>query len=841
VLAVVLLSVVSIRSFGADDAFTSEVAREIARTATLDLRVLAAPTADDYRVAFLMLKVAQDLDPENIELTRRLIEAAWAVGDQDAVIDQTRRLIKLDPDDTVSQLRLISWRINQRQTAEARLEAYDRFLGEAGAKIDPSIRSRLALDSAMLSRELGDLDAFAQRLSLALRLDVTNKEAASLALTFFADRVDDPLGRLELMSQLLLADPLDPQVHHRIAIELASHGAFQGSARFHQNLRTLAMASTTQLQEAMQVEMMCLNWSLNGPQVILDQLQIWIATRKFSAQQVLDASIEDDTPLPDGFVAPDDVRLSSSFLTMRLYAADAAGDGVVRSEALEDVTISVREQIAQISELDADSGYDPQNLARAVFAMKYDIFRAYAMFGDDVELVELAADDLRRFAGKNSMIAEDIDAWMAIRTDDVESALAYFKNAPTDEIVSQIGLAMASEQVGRMTDAISAYHRIQRMNPLGVQAAWARTRVGVLAISGAPALSPWTGRMEQFAARSPRWLDEMVSDTTSFMTLRAELAQTTNAAIDPSKIIISVRNVSPVPLGVGPDRPINSSFMLSPRTEVQVQEQMSLVQPEIIELGRRLRLLPRETLTVEIDPKTGFTGWVIETNSFRTIRTRWRAVQGYLYGERGYFEPGPMCLSTSTGQQLESLNPDTLLPIDELTDRIRTSPTSQIRQVLIAVRTRLMVPESNEPDLTRAQRVALASACADRFAEGDALTRLLMLAVLPHEGQAAEMRELDELARKDLEPRVLALTVLTRMPTVDAALLDRARALGEPWLSELSGVIEARTAAGVLGYAHATPAVRSLGGYLRGSGTLDSPEFDRPEVEEDSAAVDDAP
>ena len=54
----------------------------------------------------------------------------------------------LDPSDTVAQLRLISARIGQFQTAEERLAAYERFTGPEGKGLDPAIRSRLALDAA---------------------------------------------------------------------------------------------------------------------------------------------------------------------------------------------------------------------------------------------------------------------------------------------------------------------------------------------------------------------------------------------------------------------------------------------------------------------------------------------------------------------------------------------------------------------------------------------------------------------------------------------------------------------------------------------------------------------
>ena len=552
---------------------------------------------------------------------------------------------------------------------------------------------------------------------------------------------------------------------------------------------------------------------------------------RFEAQRRVDASVENEEPLPDDFVMPEDVRLDPGLMLLRLYAADAVSNDEVRAEALQDAAVEIRDTLAEILDPEFASQADEGAIARTAFTLKYDIFRAYAMFGEDPGLVELAADDLRQYVEEDSEVGRDIDAWVALRTGDPERALEYFRSAPSQEVTSQIGLALTHVALGRPGDAIGAFRRVHALAPLGAQGAWARSRAEAIMPPESAAFFPWAERMERFAASTPRWVEEMVYETGSFMSLNLEPASVSESALDPAPLRITVRNLAPVPLGVGPDRPINSSFMLSPRTEIELEAQTSLVQPEIVEGTRRLRLLPRESMTIEVDPTLGFTGWVIETNSYRTIRTRWRALQGFMYGDRGYFVPGPNCLSTTSDAQLGTLNGEVIRPIAELIERVRTAPVDELRAVTVAARTRLLIGDASEPALTAEQRAEIATACADRFSESDTLVKLLMLSSLPHAGQAPEMQELDELARKDLDPRVLAVTMLTRMPRVDTALLERARSLDEPWLSEIAGILERRVLSGGKGIAHATPSISSLGGYLRGSGSLDSPEFDRPEPE----------
>lgn len=165
-----------------DQDLTKElVAREIVRTALIDLRSQQMPGPGDYAVASAMLEIARSLTPDDTNLLRRLIESERAAGNETRVMQHTRELVRLDPSDTVAQLRLLSWNASQKQTVEERLAVYERYLGPEGQKAisDPAVRSRLALDAALLQRELGNEKDFVRLLSLATSLDSSNKEAAA--------------------------------------------------------------------------------------------------------------------------------------------------------------------------------------------------------------------------------------------------------------------------------------------------------------------------------------------------------------------------------------------------------------------------------------------------------------------------------------------------------------------------------------------------------------------------------------------------------------------------------------------------------------------------------------
>jgi len=798
----------------------------VARIARIDLRMQHDPGPDSYRATYLTLSIAQELAPDDAELTRDLIQAAYNAGDERGVIKQTRRLIRLDPRDTVAQLRLIAWNIGQLQTAEQRLDAYDRFLGPAGEKIDAAVRSRLALDAAMIARELGDHDGFVRRLTRASQLDPTNKEAASMALAYFADQTDDPGGRYELLLNILASDPLDANVYRWLMLELAQHAAYHGARHFQMSAAALLRAGDQELPQAQEVERLALDWHVRGVRSVFDQLQKDLQEKRFTAQSWLNAfdngSIDE---LPDDFVAPDKVHLETPGELFRIFSADALDETDTLAEALTAFEEIVNDRIA---EAESHTDAPPEAISRYAYFQRYELFRVKALFADKEKFDELAAL-LRRDAGDNEVITKDIDAWTALRAGKPEDALGYFEVAPEGELVSAIGRALTYEALGRDDDAAVVWRRVVLGNGLTPYGCWARERLRQLTGEDRPS-DEWTARLERNAAAIPRWLDEMILDPSSFIDLRVEPVAERGLPTDEVKLRITLRNTAPIPLALGPNKTINSSMLISTRAEVELDELVGQVQTEVAELERRLRLRPRESLVVEVPTRGGYTGWLLETLGSRTIRSRWRVLQGFVMGGKGYFVPGPLCVAAGSEPRLDSPLPSSHLTPEELATRVRNAPEHDLPEITASVRSVLLAPEALKTPPTDVQRREIASACADRYEQASPTARLLMLASLPHAGQAPEMSDLDELARRDLDPRVLAFAVLTRMTKPDDALIERAAELGDERAGELARLVARREQEGLKGYAYATPKLDSIAGIFRGSATLDElkqDEFER--------------
>jgi hypothetical protein len=121
------------------------------RAVLVDLRLGDAPTPDDYELAARLFAIVAELAPADAELARLETAARSGRATRACSSDATARVVSLDPRDTVAQLRLITARIGKKQTVEERLALYERLTGPRGAALDPTIRSRLALDAALIT------------------------------------------------------------------------------------------------------------------------------------------------------------------------------------------------------------------------------------------------------------------------------------------------------------------------------------------------------------------------------------------------------------------------------------------------------------------------------------------------------------------------------------------------------------------------------------------------------------------------------------------------------------------------------------------------------------------
>ncbi|MBK7404639.1 MAG: hypothetical protein IPJ41_08385 [Phycisphaerales bacterium] len=748
-------------------------ARAVARVGLLDLRTRPNPTPDDYLIARTLIETAADLEPTDEAFVRGAIQAAWAAGETDRVDSLTQRLIKLDPTDTVCQLRLVSSRIRSLQTAEERLAAYDRVIGPGGAALDASVRSRLALDAALLCRERADSAGFTSRLTQAMQLDSTNKEAAAMAWSYFGPFAKSPADRLELLINLLMADPSDPSLYRQMATELALGGEFVQARRFHQLAMGLMLGADPRQTDRLMTEASVIRWQVEGPKVVIDSLNKELAKQRGEAASKI-LQYEQAKMPTDTLPKPETIMLAPVYNQMRLVAAIMADDRDTIGATLRDMTSMFGEAIARASKLDQLSTQEEKQQ------------RMLELWGElSQQLIAIAwadaqSDSLKQFSenaaktfGPDSAMAKLLGAWAELRLGDAAKAETLFRQIAADSPLNQVGLGITLEKLGRKDEAVEIYRRLAKGLPMSLSGVWARYHCRELTGED-PMQTPERAALAALAQQVPAWIDRMAMDPRSFMTLQASLTDNTISATERPGLKIRLTNISPRPLGVGGDRTLNSRLLFNPRLQTGTGQDFIRTTPEVLELDRRLRLMPNESIDVVIWPDPGLTGWLAEVGAAETVRERWRVLQGYVLDQNGVPYPGPLCLETETDRLVREPLPLGKASGQQLADALDAAGSDDLPGVIAAIRARLLAPVRGDPALTLDEVNRIAVVAADRYTALPLGSRAAMLAVLPPAAFAAGMEPFDAQARAETDPTLLPLVLVTRVVKSDDALIDQA-------------------------------------------------------------------
>ena len=780
--------------------------RAMQQHAMLELRMQTKPTPDDFRIAMLTLELARDLSPNDAELARSIAAAAWSTGRADLLIEATRNLVKLDPSDTVAQLRLITATIAQLQTAEARLSAYERFLGPAGASLDPSIRSRLAIDAALLYRERGEDERFVDALNRAIALDGTNKAAAQLALTFYTNQTVDPIGAFELQLNLLYADPLDPNVHQSLANALALEGAMNESLRFHNHVIRLATLEG-RFGEALEMESLALAWQLRGGEPLLDALEARLARQRREAQEQRVLAIERDLPL-DNLVDPKDVRLDPDKDKLRILLGLALEKPEIVRAAMSDLTNSIffaAQRLMDPATRPAGMS-EEQGLSQLIgMLVELQLYRLWANL--DREQVDSDLDVLReRAVGDVDTLLEPLKPWLLLRDGKPEEAIEFtMSRRGAIGRLAEIAAALAMIELDRKAEASEILVDASRPLALSSIGAWCR-HMALALDSKAKILSPTGRALSTLSNEVPRFIDDMIVDPSTFMSLRIETDHRSLGPIDPFTVRVRLRNLARIPLGVGSDRPLNSRILLQPHRDNNTAYFAGILFPEVIELDRRLRLNYLESIEVEVPVDLGATGYVMSLNLLFNHRMRWRALQGFRIGRLGSFVPGPLCLSDETFAVEKLMAPERALlrgvEVDILTVRIRTATTAQLPHLAQLVRSLMLGwpdPNQRRPDplaLVLAETVTL------RMRDGQPIEQLLLASIMPPEPLDPSMTRFDQVAvfvpqQPDFRDQphaalIEAMVLLTRVRNADDPFIEFVKTSPDPRLVELAGLVRER-------------------------------------------------
>lgn len=784
-------------------------AHAAARCAIMDLKYAGNPTPRDYKVAQELLAVAAALIradaerpregttppplPDQQTILRLYLEAATGAGDTQTVREITRELVKLDRTDSVSLLRAIGFKISDLQSVEDRLATYDKFLGDDGPDLDPAILSRLALDSALLLRERGDLEGFADRLATACDLDKTNKDAAMLTLAFYSENMTDPRGLFELRLNVLNADPFDAAIYSAIVDQLLQHGAYKGAFRFARLHRRLTQIQGVALSPEEEQNYDLAEWNTSGPEAVIRRLSNDLERARQYTAEARKRALEAD-PASTTIPKPENVHLPLARERSRFLCAAALGDMERASIFLTEINAIIAQLTSQLADPlvrpKAMTDEDAQDLVRQ---MRAD--RTWLRLWSGLQ-TEDAADEMADLVAKGFLDPDGqtrLGAWLDIRRGRLDEAEVALGRSGSTDPLARLGMAVIADLRADVQTAIVRFADVVAMTPGDAAAAFARGRYAAL-VGASPRPDEIARTLESDAASSPEWLEVLVENPRKMMSLEATVLRPDINPVDRTPVRITLRNTSPVPLALGPDKPLNSRLMLAPIVDLGAGRLAVADLGMVASLDRRLRLMKDESVSIIVWPDIGPVSQVMEIGVSRRARVRWRVLQGFMLNDLHMHDAGPQCLTAEVASLERKLPSRTEAVFEAMKYYLQTGGPREIADAILSIQ--LQIAQATPGQGVAAQDIDnLMEAMARRFGSWDAKQRaakVLVLCTLFSQTNVPPVVRIDNIALRDTDEDVLAVALATRVARTDDPLLTAPNVLKSPRLTALAQAVKER-------------------------------------------------
>lgn len=739
----------------------------LVRLSLTRLREIEEPELEDYQITATGLRMARRLNPDDVELIRLEAEAWQSIGDEERAMPLIAEIVRRDPSDTVAQLRLITHRLGKLQTVEARLAAYERFLGDEGRALDPSIRSRLALDAALLAREFGDESRFTDLLTTATTLDVTNKEAAVLFAAVHLDRTTDPRERCDILANVLLADPADPQAHWQLSRELYAQGAFKGARRFGERRADLLtiLGVSTALEDLLENYLMTL--FTDGPDEVLKQLKsienFYLAQRlRFNRHQ---REIGKD-PGPDPTYEPIAAPLEMIRLAVAFGRKDDAEVAAAARRIAERHAAELRD-MRQPTDSEKNPS-PPEEIAKYTRRTLLSTSTARLWAGVETDLaaadIETLASDPEEPLGPDALAR--LRGLVAVRRGEYDAAVALLTPLADNDAIAKMGLAITAELRGDERTALSWYARAAKEHPATVAGAGARLRVET--ILGKPiAQSPTAAALDEWALNLAPWIDGFTKSPYSFMSLSAQHVPSRVGVLDRVTLRLTLRNVSRFPLAVGDESPIQPRLLLTPKLTARNDDMTRFTQAEVFVMDRRLRLMPGEAITVDLWASRSRLGVWLDVFASTGLTLRWRIMQGFRVKGNAQFDAGPLTL-TADSDLLTRENTQPATNADEVAQAMRDAPGGRaLVHAMLRVVGNAVSRGADAAEVEQRRRMFV-EVVSDRLASATDFEKFYCLPLAMRAGLLSPGSRVSEVVRDNAPAETVAILILTGYEPLDA-------------------------------------------------------------------------
>jgi len=543
----------------------------------------------NLNLAIALNEEAVKLNPRDVEAWHFMMDLAQLTEREELKSYALHQLVLLEPTNDVIALMRLNEAIQQYQKVDQRIGAYESLLSDTNRqKLSDPVASRLAQDLALLYQRLGDTEQMGRWLGKAVDWDSSNRPAVALAAGFFRHRTNDHFGEAELLTLLLLADPMDIETQILLAQLLLEQGAYDGATRLYHLADQCARAQGTRSSIGMLTDKTLAEWGSGDIPKALGTIN---KQQRELSEQLRVHAIQQNPRMSSLELAQIQSGLPPALGTIRTamyYVTDDA-----RLAELIDMVLEVYQ--ATIDQL-VKQNIEPTDLAPLYLEMTWFLY----WLGNDAEKAaqRLAqAEDLQTIS---QTAQQRFAGWDAICREDWQQAENILLPQVAEDPASALGMARVYHMRGQQREAARLFLSVARSKPGTLMAVYALHQLQ--SIFNRPIiLSDLAGQMDQLIESLPFTLDRIPNDSSLAWSMRLIPHQAEYAAFDPLLVDIELTNTAPFPLCIDRNGPIQPQIALEPSLSVVGLPRLDALIPIVIDIDRRLCLQPRERLVITID------------------------------------------------------------------------------------------------------------------------------------------------------------------------------------------------------------------------------------------------
>ncbi len=763
-----------------DDPFDASprLARSLAGTA-LRLLTTPEPSLDAMQASLLIMEEAVGFAPDDPELWRLLLNIADHVENEPLRRRALDTLVRLEPDDTVLRLMRLSLALDRYQTVEERIAALERLLTPAGVEAaGRDLASRMALDLALIHRRRGDAEGFARELARAVELDPANRTAAAIAAGFFRLNVDDPYAEAELLVNLLIAAPDDLATMHALGQLLLNHGAYRGAARIYSAIVRFQLGRREKVSPNVAVDQIIAAW---GQGDTTRALRIFEERRR-----VYDEEFQRWYARENPEVSPVEVAgLSGPLPVSLLLAAAVILDRTDDPRAPDALAAVVGNYEAITKSLVDNNITDQRQLA------KFLLETAWAVVWLDGPPAEARRflDTATQIEPLTDVARDRFDGWLLLREDEPARAAALLEPIASEDLAAGAGLALARLELGEKKVAARAFLDVYRRAPGSILGVWCADHLAEM-IGRRPPLDDTAEALNKLALGLPGAMERYGDDPRLALSLRVTPRTRSFGPYEPVIVDIRLTNRSPFPLAIDPEGPIrpHALMFIAARTPRSLED--PAIREIVVDLGRRLRLGPGETLTAAVDLRLHGVADALREDPAGGAMVELRTITNFRINDQGAPIPGGLGLDADTPPfQVEGIRIDDAWTDDAIT-RV-AAPSGADDLVAMALLGHLVArgpgPNASVTDLARIDRARQALQIG--WGELSAPAQGWLLSVWPN---SRELAPVLSLARRSTRRTVQLAYLMYKATGPDDPLIIAAEKGDDPTLKALVELVKPR-------------------------------------------------